>query len=393
MADSAHHRRGLIVAFGSTFFELVGMFMLMPLLQLNLTARGISAAGVGSFTALEWIGVFIATPFAGRIARSIGTRATFWWSAILPLGCAIGFACTQSFVAWGVLFFIAGTASGLRWIIGEALVAEYAPAARRGRIVGLFQTMIGVTFMIGPGLLALTGAQGVLPFMVVIVLMTCAVLCSLWLPRVSGKASAAREPLSALAGMRDAIVGAPAIMAAGFVGGVFELGMTGLLPVLGIAVGFDARAAALLVAVSGIGSALLMLPAGELADRVDRHRVSMATASVLLASTALLPWVHRYPALLWPLVVVWGGAGGALYTLAMVHVGMQFRGPALVNHAAVLVMAYTLGGVIAPPIGGFALEYAPRLGFTAVFASIATLGIGMMLATRRRTHAASQSRP
>jgi len=280
------------------------------------------------------------------------------------------------------LFFVAGMASGLRWIVGEALVAQWAPAKHRGRIVGLFQTMIGVTFMIGPGVLVLVGTQGMRPFVVVIALLALGVGCSLALPTTAR--GAADEEHAPHAGVRAALRAAPAVMAAGFVGGIFEVGLTGLLPMLGLSIGFDNAAAALLITVSGVGSTLLMLPAGALADRFDRDRIAVALTVLLLASSLVSAALPDWPWLAWPLVFAWGGMGGALYTIAMVSLGTRFRGPALVDRAAVLVMAYTLGGILAPPLGGLALDYAPRWGFTALFALIAALGLILLLVALRR---------
>ena len=382
MPGAVSSTRGLVAAFSSTFFELVGFFMLLPLLQLTLTARGVGASGVGLFTALDWLGIFIVTPLAGRLARFLGERRSFWLSGALPLVCALGFVLTDAIWWWSVLFFVAGMASGLRWIVGEALVAQCAPERYRGRIVGLFQTMIGVTFMIGPGVLVLVGTQGTQPFVVVIALLALGVACSLALPATMR--SATDEDHVPHAGVRTALRAAPSVMAAGFVGGLFEVGLTGLLPVLGLSIGFDNAAATLLITVSGIGSAVLMLPAGALADRFDRNRIAVVLTVLLLASSLVSAALPDWPWLAWPLVFVWGGLGGALYTIAMVSLGMRFRGPALVDRAAVLVMTYTLGGILAPPLGGLALDYAPRWGFTALFTLIAGLGLVLLLGALRR---------
>ena len=90
MTSHAASARGLVAAFGSTFFELVGFFMLMPLLQLTLATRGISASGIGMFTALEWAGVFVVTPLAGRLARALGEIAleatTAHKAPVIPVG-------------------------------------------------------------------------------------------------------------------------------------------------------------------------------------------------------------------------------------------------------------------------------------------------------------------
>ena len=79
---------------------------------------------------------------------------------------------------------------------------------------------------------------------------------------------------------------------------------------------------------------------------------------------------------------VWGGAGGSLYTLAMIDIGSREEGITLVNSTAVLVLSYTLGGVLAPALGAAMLDWAPVLGFPALL--LAGGGAGLVVAARRQ---------
>ena len=121
-------------------------------------------------------------------------------------------------------------------------------------------------------------------------------------------------------GVWQALVKHPIIMLAGFVGGFFESGITSILPLYGLALGLGAAAAALLVSASGLGSALMMLPAGMLADRwthkaADRRTMMVVLSFTTLVATCVIPFVAHIGWLAWPIVFVWGGAGGSLYTL------------------------------------------------------------------------------
>ena len=82
-----------------------------------------------------------------------------------------------------------------------------------------------------------------------------------------------------------------------------------------------------------------------------------------------------WPPLAGVIAFAWGGAGAALYTLAMVQIGARHQGVALVNSTAVLVLAYTAGGMLAPAAGGLMLQWAPGLGFPALLLGVAALGL------------------
>lgn len=370
----AVRRRGLAVIFASTFLELSGYFMLMPLVTFGLLERGHGATMVGLVGAAMWAGILVATPLVARFVQRFGRIAALWVSALVPLVCALGLVLSSWWPVWIACAFVSGTGSALRWIVAEASVAEFAPPGRRGRWVGLFETMVGSTFVVGPALLAWTGAHGTLPLAVVLGLLVAGLVALLPMPRLPAGVDGGEGTPLGLRGVTAALRAHPAIMIAGFVGGFFESGVTGLLPVWGLALGWSVALAALLVSASGLGSSLAMIPVGELADRLGRRRVLMACASLTLAATAALPWVGAWPALAWAIALLWGGAGGALYTLAMIDIGDRSRGAGLMNATAVLVMAYTAGGLIAPLAGGALLEHAPVHGFSALAIAVAAAG-------------------
>lgn len=392
-APAAHARLGLVAIFGATFFELVGYFMLTPLLLLRLKDGGESTALAGVFAASGWFGIFLMVPFASAVTRALGRRPTLWLSALVPTLATMGFALSSWLPLWFGLKLVAGMASGLRWVLAEAIVAEFAPTAQRGRYVGLFETLVGVTFVVGPLLLAWVGPQSDAAIWLAFGCMAIGLGWSLLIPRVPPAADA-QEARVGLGGVWHALTAHPLIMTVGFVGGFFESGLTSILPLYGLALGLGAVVAALLVSASGLGSALMMLPAGVLADRMAHHpqqrwgdqRAARSTlmrgcAWVTLLGTLLIPFVAGTPWLAAPVAFVWGGAGGCLYTLAMIDIGSRERGITLVNSTAVLVMSYTLGGVLAPALGAAALQWSPALGFPALLVGVAAMGVWLL---RRR---------
>ena len=377
---------GLVAIFGSTFFQLVGYFMLMPLLLLRMKGDGVSTALAGVFVATGWLGVFLMTPFASAITQRLGRRPTLWLAASVPVLAITGFMFSDSLLLWFVCILIEGMAAGLRWVLAEAVVAEFSPAQQRGRNVGLFETMVGTTFVLGPLLLAWVGARSDAALWLALALTVLGLCWSLLIPRVPDAADAPHAKVG-LSGVWHALLAHPLVMTVGFVGGFFESGLTSILPLYGLALGLGATAAALLVSASGLGSALMMLPAGVMADRMAHHprqrwgnerdtRIALMRlcALITLLATLVIPFVAGTPWLAAPVAFVWGGAGGCLYTLAMIDIGSREEGITLVNSTAVLVLSYTLGGVLAPALGAAALQWAPTLGFPALLLAVAGWG-------------------
>lgn len=378
-------RLGLAALFVSTFLELIGYFMVGPWLLLQLKDVAVSSTVAGLFAASSWAAIFLITPFSSWLTRALGRRPALWLSAAVPMLACCGFMLTRALPAWFALQMLAGAASGLRWVLSEALVAEFSDARSRGRNVGLFETMVGASFVAGPALLVWIGADAPAAPWVAAACMATGLAVSLLIPRVP-PAPDTHEALVGLRGVQAALRAHPVVMLAGFVGGFFEAGITSVLPLYGLNLGLSAAAAALLVSVSGLGSALLMLPVGLLADRFadpanGRRRLMRWLAGTTLAATCLMPFVAQLPWLAWPLAFLWGGAAGSLYTLAMIDIGAREQGIALVNSTAVLVLSYTLGSTSASAVSGWLLDWSPGLGFPAVLALVALAGCAALRRT------------
>jgi predicted MFS family arabinose efflux permease len=99
--------------------------------------------------------------------------------------------------------------------------------------------------------------------------------------------------------------------------------------------------------------------------------VFSGAALLLLAASFAFAFADRAPWLLWAVGLVWGGVGGALYTLAMVRVAHEFSGRATAGGAAAMITGYTLGGSIGPLASGSALQWGGAAGLAAVLGSLA----------------------
>jgi MFS family permease len=377
-----HARRGLVAVFGSTLFQLSGIFMLSPLLLLMLKNAEVSTTLAGLFAATTWLGIFIVTPFASTITQRLGRRTSMWLASGLPLLAAVGFLATRNLWLWFALELVAGVAGGMRWVLAEAFIAEFAPGHKIGRYVGTYATLVGLTFVIGPTLLAWVGSDSPLALWIVISLMSVGLAWTALIPPLPADHDAHTAQVG-VRGLWQAVWLHPVVMLAGFVGGFFELGLASILPLYGLTLGLSASTSALLVSVSGLGGTLVALPAGMVADwftspAAGRRLLMRGCAALLLLASGASLWTSDASALIWPVVAIWGAAGGALYTLVMVDIGAREKGLTLVNSTAVLVLTYTLGGLMASGVSGALLDESPSLGFPALLIGVAALGLAAL---------------
>ena len=92
-----------------------------------------------------------------------------------------------------------------------------------------------------------------------------------------------------------------------------------------------------------------------------------------LASGAVFV-VPAWPLLVWLIALVWGAAGGTLYTLTMLDIGSRERGITLVNSTSVLVLTYTWGALVASSCAGALLDWSPARLFPATVLAVALAG-------------------
>ncbi|MGB7182142.1 MAG: MFS transporter [Burkholderiaceae bacterium] len=376
---------GLFSLMTSTPVALTGQFLISPILVFQLNSQGFSPAAIGMFSALGWLGILMTTPFTATLSSRLGVRPVLLLSLFIPVICLAGIMATRSVALWALLYFAIGFGSALRWIVGEALIASLAPAAWRGRIVGIFQMLLGTAFVVAPSLLAWLGPTNPNASWASLALLMAGLALTCLMPAIENKGTTNEAGHRASAGGLSLLkLGrtSPLIVIAGFAGGFFELGISSVMPVYGMAIGFSAAMAAMLIAASGLGSSLIMLPVGLTADRFGAALPMRLCACALVACALLLPLVVYQSALAWLTTFVWGAAGGALYTLTMIRIGQTYRGSELINTTSLLVLCYTLGGLAGPVLTGLALEISVQWALSGLYLVISCVALWVL--TRRR---------
>lgn len=380
-------RRALVAVFASTFLQLVAGFMLLPWLLYRLDERGVSVTTTGALAAASWLGILLITPFAGRLVKRIGRQQALTLACLMSTASVAGLLLTQSLIWWFALVLLESLSAGLRWVVGEAMVVDLAPSGQCGKGVGLYETMVGSTFFIGPLLLNWCGTDNPRVPLYALLMVVLALITSLWTGSSTRAQKTKQDTVDAI-NLQQAFRRHSSLALIAFVGGFFEGGVSTALPIYGLSLGFSAEVSTWLVAASGVASAVVMLPAGILVDRLSRqnqqagaahaHRTRrqlMRGCTVLtIGLTLLMPWLGALPPVALLVAFAWGGAGGCLYTLTIIDIGERESGPALFEATAVLVLAYTVGAIAGPLAGAAAMEGWERLGFPLLLVGVSMLG-------------------
>jgi len=339
----------------------VGQGLSYPLLAFILDARGVSPTLIGLNTAMTPLGLLLSAPLLPRLAARFGAaRLAFGCALLLALLLAL-IGAFQSLWVWFPARFVLGFAINGLFVPGETWVNALAPPQKRGRTVGVFASIISLGFATGPFVLIATGTQGPAPFLVGIGI-ALAVAAALFAvgPRLPGLGEGS-------ASMWAFLPLAPFLLACIFVVAAYEQAALSLLPVYGLAKGLSQETMAAAVGALTLGSIVLQVPIGWLADAWSRRGVTVLLAALSVAGAALLPLAIQAGLLFWVFLVVWGSVTYAVYTLALVELGDRFRGGWLLAGNAAYAAMWGLGGAVGPAATGAAMDAAGPEGLPLAF--------------------------
>jgi len=353
-----------------------------PLIALVLSRGGSSNFAIGAVTAASLIAVILLGPVYPRVLARLGLKRSVVAGVTLGALILMIMPAWPGVESWLFLRCLTGCALGLSWIASEVWMNNVSGADARGTVMGIYGTVFSIGTMAGPALLEFTGTRGWQPFAIGAVVLLVTLLPLVVLRRVTSEPQAF-TPMRELGG---AIRGAPVIMLAALVAGLVESAELTLLPLFGIHAGFHDREALLLVTVFMAGNVVLQAPIGLLADRFGRRAMLGVCAALSGVGPLLLqPWIST-PALLWPLLFIWGGTLYAFYSQGIALLGGTFAASELPTANTVFVMVYCLGGVIGPSVGGMAMDAWPRHGLQGLLSGAAFLLLtGLALGAIRRT--------
>ncbi|MCO5164289.1 MAG: MFS transporter [Mesorhizobium sp.] len=333
----------------------------IPLLSVVLEQRGYSATMIGLNTAAAGLASIAAAPIATPLGARFGVVPALAVSMIVGALSFVGFYFATDFWVWFPLRATLHVSLTVVFILSEYWINVSAPPHRRGMVLGVYATMLSLGFAFGPWLFAQIGSQGLRPFGVAFGLVIAGMIPVLvaWRqspPIPSGQGEGRR--------FLRYIWLVPTATAAVFVFGAVETGGFALFPLYGSRVGYSEADAALLLSMIGLGNVLFQVPLGMLSDRIgDRRRVLVACAAAGLAGMLVMPFVEQSWTAMAVLLLVWGGAVAALYTIGLAHLGSQLHGRDLASANAAFVFCYGLGMLAGPQSIGVGLDAFGPPGF------------------------------
>jgi MFS family permease len=362
----------------STVFSLLSFSIFMTLEVLELDRLKLSALENGLITSIFFFVIIAINPFIQKIVKLFAHRHLYIFCKIFSAFCFLFVIANNSAYSWAICSFILGLSGAILWPITEACIAELAPENSKGKYTGIYQTALGVSFAIGPFIVSAFGNK-ISSLMIFCFLISS--ISTLAIYRFPWHMLSMAEDFTKLdfdsgKHLRQLV---PVLIICSFIGGFYENGMNGLSILIGKAVGFNDIFATLLPGIIGVGSFLAQYPIGIWADRHKASNVLLISLLSLAFFTALLPLGFVEKHILWPLALIWGAVGGAMYTLSLVIISRHVDKKYTVQFTGLMIAAYTIGCAVSPSVGGFFFDLSPIYGLAISFTLIIIISLFVVL--------------
>ena len=361
----------------------IGLSLSTPLLSLVLEAEGVPRALNGLNAASGGLGALLVAPLVGRLVGWGATRAMAAGIVVCALIFVVLPLRIELWTWFGLrVLFSAGIAA--LFIMSESAINALVADSVRARVLGLYGALFSLGYVAGPGIVAAVGSAGVLPFLIGAVILLIGLVPLIGAGRIdaalrdgAGASPTRLEPLRRLRA-------APIVFTTAALYTTLEVSHFAFLPLLGLSHGFAERDAALLLVAFIAGNIVLQYPVGWLADRLGRPRVLAGVALVTAAAHLVLGPAIASGWVVWPLLVLLGGAAGSMYSLGLAILGDSFPPAELAAANTLYVIMLQLGVLIGPALSGAVMQGIGVGAFPPMLALVTlVLPLAMVLARRR----------
>ncbi len=328
----------------------IAIGLTFPLLSLILEARGVSPRIIGLNAAMSPLGIILTGPLIPRLTAQFGGKRVALAAMLLVMASLASFPLSDDLTVWFVMRFVLGVAGGVLYSLSEAWIMHFAEDASRGRVTAIYASVLSLGFSIGPFIIPFTGIEGPLPFVIAIAMVGASTVPLFFMRLDDDEFSNTEEG----GGFFGFVTRAPLLLFAVGTLTLFDAVMLAFFPIYGLRNGLSLHDATWLLGLAVAGNAVLQYPVGWLADKWSRNGVLWVAAVMTVGLALALPLTVTTWAI-WPVALLLGSSAYAIYTVALVTLGDEFRGAPLMAGSAAFGVMWGVGGIIGPPIAGQAL--------------------------------------
>lgn len=350
---------------------VVGVGLLFSVLGLRAGLADFSSITLGLVTSAYFVGFVLGTYVCPMVIRKVGHIRAFAAMASLASTMPILHAFWVDPWFWGVLRLVTGVCMVGLYIVIESWLNALAPNALRGRLFAVYMAVNFGALALGQWLILVGDRLGFVPFALVSVLFSFALL-PITMTEVDEP-----EPVDAPHfSLRKLYQASPMGMAGALTSGLMTGAFYGMSAAFGKSLRFSDADVASFMAATILGGALFQWPVGNYSDRHDRRIVLLWVCLLGAGVGGLCFFLARYSVdALIPLSLLLGGLIFSIYGLSVAHVNDVVDSSRLVEFTGGLLLLHGVGAAIGPVLAGVLMDAAGpstlMLFYAAVMAAMA----------------------
>ncbi len=313
--------------------------------------------------------------FLPMLSRRFSTHRLVLAALTVIILAMVGFAVTEPKWAWFAIRFVVGLSMSVLFTTSETWIQAAVDDRSRARIMGIYISVMTLSFGVGPLLIPLTGFLGPWPWLagMVPLLIGLGFMARLTVEQVSH----AEAP----AGFFTTTMKVPLIFICVGATTIFESIMLSFFTLYAIANGRSLDEAALLLSFGIAAGLIFFYPIGWLADHWSRRGTIWLCVGVAIVGSLLQASLISTLAI-WLLVPVLRAGAFGTYLNGFAMLGDRFKGVELMTAAAVVSILWGVGGVVGPPLAGLAIDHIGIWILPYAMAACYVPVVVAMLATR-----------
>jgi len=373
----------------------IGLFT--TLLAIRTDIEQFSVTVTGLVMSSYFVGLLLGALFSVTLVIRVGHIRAFGVYASIMSTASILHILWIDPVAWAVIRSITGFCMAGLVLITEAWLNERATNKVRGQLLAFYMATGYGASGLGQFILPLADPAGFHLFGLVSVVFSVALIPVL-LTRAPSPRAATRERISPIELYRISPVAAVGSLVAGMMNSAFY----SLGPLFTRQIGLPLTATSTFMACVILGGLLLQMPIGRISDRFDRRKVLVGTAiAASIASFAVVLTVTLadpvqlagggHTSVLYVTGLLYGSLAFTLYSLCSAQANDVANPEKLIQTAGGLLIAFGIGAILGPLVGGFTMELGgPRSLF--VYFCVLNLVIAGHTVLRIRIRRSGQSK-
>lgn len=350
---------------------IVGTGLMFAAIGAQAARANFSSLVTGLVMSAYFAGAIYGTYACPHIIRKVGFIRAFAAMASVASTLPLLHALWLNPWFWGALRFVTGLCLVGLYLVVESWLNVVAPQDKRGKVFAIYLVVNMVALAVGQWLILVGDRFGFVPFVMVSVLFSFALL-PITLTPVDQPVVTEAPKFSLIELFTISPIGTLGALVSGMLSGP----LLGLGHVFGAGVGFSEAGIATFMAATILGGAVFQWPVGHFSDRHDRRLVLLWVA-IACASVAGVGYIlaRDYEASLIGLGVVFGGLAFTVYGISVAHVNDLVDRNKVLQVTGGLLLLNGMGATIGPTLAGGLMDLlgpeALMLYFAVVLAALA----------------------